>query len=54
VGNQRFTQGSLVKLFDTELETGESYYLLLRREDAERPDIRALTQWMLDEFRTAA
>jgi LysR family glycine cleavage system transcriptional activator len=54
LGNHRFAQGSLVKLFDAELETGESYYLLLRREDAERPDIRALTQWMLDEFRTAA
>jgi LysR family glycine cleavage system transcriptional activator len=54
LGNQRFSQGSLVKLFDAEFETGESYFLLLRREDAERPDIRALTQWMLDEFRSAA
>lgn len=54
LGKQRFTQGSLIKLFDAELETGESYFLLLRREDAERPDIRALTQWMLDEFRSAA
>jgi LysR family transcriptional regulator, glycine cleavage system transcriptional activator len=54
LGNQRFTQGSLVKVFDAELATGESYYLLLRREDAERPDIRALTQWMLDEFRIAS
>lgn len=54
LGNQRFAQGSLVKLFDTELETGESYYLLLRREDAERPHIRVFTQWMLEEFRAAA
>jgi LysR family transcriptional regulator, glycine cleavage system transcriptional activator len=54
LGNHRFAQGSLVKLFDAELETGECYYLLLRHEDAERADIRALTQWMLDQFRTAA
>jgi LysR family transcriptional regulator, glycine cleavage system transcriptional activator len=54
LGNQRFAQGSLVKLFDAELKTGESYFLLLRREDAERPDIRALAQWMLEEFRIAA
>jgi LysR family transcriptional regulator, glycine cleavage system transcriptional activator len=54
LGNQRFSQGSLVKLFDAELQTGESYFVLLRPEDAERPDIRALTQWILDEFRSAA
>jgi LysR family glycine cleavage system transcriptional activator len=52
--NQRFVQGSLVKLFDAELQTGESYFLISRREDAGRPDIRALTQWILDEFRIAA
>ena len=54
LGNERFVQGSLVKLFDTELQTGESYFLLMRHEDAERPDVRALTQWLLDEFRIAA
>jgi len=53
-GNERFAQGSLVQLFDTELETGESYFLLLRREDASRPDVLALTQWLLKEFRVAA
>lgn len=50
LGNERFTQGSLVRLFDTELETGESYFLLLRRDDAARPDVQALTQWLLKEF----
>ena len=53
-GNERFAQRSLVRLFDTELQTGESYFLLLRREDATRPDIRTLTQWLLNEFRVAA
>jgi LysR family glycine cleavage system transcriptional activator len=54
LGNDRFTQGSLVKLFDQELETGESYFLILRKEDASRPDVQALTQWILGEFSVAA
>lgn len=54
IGTERFAQGSLVRLFSTELQTGESYFLLLRREDADRPDVRALTQWLLNEFRVAA
>ena len=54
LGNERFAQGSLVKLFDRELETGESYYLILRREDSERPNVKALTQWLIEEFSVAA
>jgi LysR family transcriptional regulator, glycine cleavage system transcriptional activator len=54
LGNERFAQGSLVKLFDAELHTGESYYLILRKEDAQRPDIRALMQWILQQFSVAA
>jgi LysR family glycine cleavage system transcriptional activator len=50
LGNERFSQGSLVKLFEQELETGESYFLILRKEDATRPDVKALTDWILDEF----
>jgi LysR family glycine cleavage system transcriptional activator len=54
LGNERFAQGSLVKLFDTELETGESYFLIMRPEDTMRPDVRVLMQWILDEFKGAA
>ena len=54
IGFDLFAKGSLVRLFSTELQTGESYFLLLRREDANRPDVRALTQWLLNEFATAA
>jgi LysR family glycine cleavage system transcriptional activator len=54
LGNERFAQGSLIKLFDRELETGESYFLVLRKEDAARPEIKALTQWLIDEFSVAA
>ena len=53
-GTDRFGQGSLVRLFDTELQTGESYFLILRPEDATRPGVHALTQWILNEFKEAA
>lgn len=54
LGNERFAQGSLVKLFDRELETGESYFLILRPEDALRPDVHTLMQWILKEFKETA
>lgn len=52
--NERCKQGRLVKLFDAELQTGESYFLILRPEDAQRPDIQAFTRWILEEFSCAA
>jgi LysR family glycine cleavage system transcriptional activator len=54
IGTERFGQGSLVKLFDAELDTGESYFLILRPEDAGRPGVHALMQWILNEFKEAA
>jgi LysR family glycine cleavage system transcriptional activator len=50
LGTERFQQGTLVRLFETELATGESYFLLVRPDDAERSDVRALMQWLLAEF----
>ncbi len=49
----RFRAGSLVKLFDTELPTGEAYYLIHRPDDAERKEVQALTEWLLSEFADA-
>jgi LysR family glycine cleavage system transcriptional activator len=46
----RFAAGSLTKLFETELATGESYYLVTRAEDADRPAVRLLIGWMLQQF----
>lgn len=54
LGADRFRQGSLVRLFDLELHSGESYFLLLRPEESSRSDIRALTQWLLEEFQAEA
>jgi LysR family transcriptional regulator, glycine cleavage system transcriptional activator len=53
LGVTRFRAGSLVKLFDTELPTGEAYYLIHRPDDAERKEVQALTQWLLSEFADA-
>ncbi len=43
----RFTEGGLVRPFDAELTTNESYVLLQRPEDAGRDDLQELTQWIL-------
>jgi LysR family transcriptional regulator, glycine cleavage system transcriptional activator len=49
----RFSGGGLVKLFDAELTTNESYVLLHRPEDRAREDLQELTQWILSECRVA-
>jgi LysR family glycine cleavage system transcriptional activator len=46
-----FRSGSLVRIFATELVTADTYYLVSRQKDAVRPEIRALTDWALSQFR---
>jgi len=48
----RFAQGALRRVFDQEITTGESYFVLLRAADAERPSVRALSDWLVEEFRS--
>ena len=50
----RFSAGSLTKLFDSELATGESYYLVTRGPQVERPGAASLIGWLLHQFRAAA
>jgi LysR family transcriptional regulator, glycine cleavage system transcriptional activator len=45
-----FRCGSLVRIFATELLTADTYFLVSRRKDAARPEIRALTSWALSRF----
>jgi LysR family glycine cleavage system transcriptional activator len=54
LGNDRFAEGSLVRLFGDELQTGESYLLVMRKEDSQRAELRAFTSWILREFSAAA
>ena len=46
-----FRSGSLVSIFATELVTADAYFLASRQQDAGKPDIRALTEWALAQFR---
>jgi len=46
----RFSSGTLTRLFDCELATGESYYLVTRQADADRPGVAHLIGWMLQQF----
>lgn len=45
-----FHADTLVPLFEHELETQETYFLVCRPEDATRPEIAAFTEWVLQEF----
>ncbi|NNM62293.1 MAG: LysR family transcriptional regulator [Steroidobacteraceae bacterium] len=47
----RFRAGSLIKLFDAELATNESYVILHRREDRNREDLQELTRWIIEQCR---
>jgi LysR family glycine cleavage system transcriptional activator len=49
----RFAAGGLVRLFEEELTTNESYVLLHRPEDAAREDLQELTRWILASCRVA-
>jgi LysR family glycine cleavage system transcriptional activator len=50
VAVQRFAKGSLVRVFERELSTGDAYYLVTRPEDAQRQGVRALIGWMLQQY----
>ena len=54
LGLRRFEDGSLVRLFAAELDSGDSYFLLHRAEDGARREVLALKNWLLDEFRANA
>lgn len=49
-----FRSGSLVRIFATELATADAYFLVSRRKDAGRPEIQALAEWALSQFREPA
>ena len=46
-----FRSGALVRIFATELATADTYFLVSRRKDAVRPEIQALAEWALSQFR---
>src|SRR5688500_6059816 len=52
LSRRKFTAGRLVRVFDDELVTQENYTLLVRTEDENRDDIRALCAWLVESCRT--
>ena len=47
-----FESGSLVRIFPLSLHTSDTYYLANRPKDAAKPEVRAMTEWLLNEVRT--
>ena len=46
----RFRAGTLRRLSDDVLQTGESYFLVTRSADADRKGVAQLSGWMLEQF----
>jgi LysR family glycine cleavage system transcriptional activator len=51
---ERFARSSLLQLSPIQIDTRDAYYLAHRREDGMRTEVRALTSWLLSEFRSSA
>jgi LysR family glycine cleavage system transcriptional activator len=47
-----FDTGALVRIFPIELLTPDTYYLVSRPRDSDKPEVTALTNWALEEFRS--
>lgn len=50
LSGRRFAEGTLQRLADVELTTGEAYYLVARPQDTERAAVRALLDWLGEQF----
>ena len=51
VCERRLRGGRLQRISDSEIETGDAYYLVCRTEDKSRPEVRALISWAISELR---
>jgi LysR family transcriptional regulator, glycine cleavage system transcriptional activator len=47
-----FRSGALVRLFSLKLDTDDCYYLVRRFQDAHKPEVIAITDWTLEQFRS--
>jgi LysR family transcriptional regulator, glycine cleavage system transcriptional activator len=52
LSRRKFAARRLVRVFDDELVTQENYTLLVRAEDENRDDIRALCAWLIESCRS--
>jgi LysR family glycine cleavage system transcriptional activator len=47
-----FETGALVRIFSIELTLSDTYYLVSRHKDGEKQEVKAVTEWALEEFRS--
>jgi len=47
-----FETGALVRIFPIELALSDAYFLVSRPRDSEKPEVMAITDWALEEFRS--
>ena len=52
LSRRKFASGRLTRVFDDELVTQEDYTLLVRTDDENRDDIRALCAWLIESCRS--
>ena len=50
LSNAWFESGSLVRLFDQEMEAKDAYYIAFEKDQGHRPEVRALHDWLLQKF----
>jgi DNA-binding transcriptional LysR family regulator len=48
-----FERGALVHLETFDLRGDDAYFLVARREDIGRPEVRALSEWTIDQFQVS-
>jgi LysR family transcriptional regulator, glycine cleavage system transcriptional activator len=48
-----FERGALARLDGFEFSARDAYYLVARRDDTVRSEVRAFTDWMVEQFRVA-
>ena len=48
-----FQSGALVRIFSVELATHDTYFLVSRPKDADKPGVKAITSWALSQFSSA-
>jgi LysR family glycine cleavage system transcriptional activator len=49
-----FERGALVHIAGFDLQGDEAYYLMVRRGDFERSEVRALVEWSIEQFQVPA
>ena len=48
-----FERGALVRLEGFDLQGNDAYYLMARRDDFERSEVRALVDWSIEQFQVS-